>query len=84
MYQMIVLILFNKSLKWTIEQIANETQIKIDLLIQILNSLIKSNLLLCTQLNNEELKENDLHMKYIIELATDYKRYDIFLDLIIT
>jgi len=84
MYQMIVLILFNKSLKWTIEQIANETQIKIDLLIQILNNLIKSNLLLCTQLNNEELKENDLHMKYIIELTTDYKRYNILLDLIIT
>jgi len=74
---MSVLLLFNRSLKWTIEHILNETQIKIDLLIQILNNLIKSNLLLCKQLNNENLEENDIHMKYIIELAIDYKMYEI-------
>ncbi len=78
MYQMVILLLFNRSLTWTVEQIANETQMKTDLLIQILNKLIKSNLLLCTQLNNDEdLKGNDLDMKYIIALATDYKRSDI-------
>jgi len=74
---MIILLLFNRSLKWTVEQISNETEMKIDLLIQILNNLIKSNLLLCKQLNNEDLKENDLHMKYIIELDMDYKSYEI-------
>jgi hypothetical protein len=75
MYQMIILLLFNQSLQWTVEQISHETQMKMGLLIQILNSLIKSKLLLCTQINNEDLQENNLHIKYPIQLATDYQKF---------
>ncbi len=77
MYQMIVLLLFNRSLQWTVEQISEETQMKTGLVVQILNSLIKSKLLSCTQMNDEDLQENDLHIKYTIQLATDYQKFVI-------
>jgi hypothetical protein len=64
MYQMVVVLLFN-----------HETQIKTDLLIQILNHLVKSNLISCAELNDEDLKENDFYLNSIIQLADDFKRY---------
>ena len=83
MYQMVVLLLFNRSVQWTVEQIQNETQINIELLIQILNNLIKSKLLLCAQLNGEDLKENDFYLNCIVQLADDFKRYTSVCNLII-
>jgi len=77
MYQMIVLLLFNQSSQWTVKQIFDKTQMKMNLLIQILNSLIESKLLLCIQIDHEDLQENDLHLKYTIQLATDYQKSDI-------
>jgi hypothetical protein len=51
---MVVLLLFNKVLTWTVERIQDETQIKLELLLQILSGLLKSKLLVCTDINEDE------------------------------
>jgi hypothetical protein len=75
MYQMVVLLLFNRSVQWTVEQIQSGTQVNIELLIQILNNLIKSKLLLCAQAKGEGLKQDDFYLNYIVQLADDFERY---------
>ncbi|UJR08703.1 hypothetical protein I4U23_012960 [Adineta vaga] len=76
-YQMVVLLLFNRVLTWTVEQLQDETQIKLELLLQILLGLIKTKLLICSDINEDEfdddLKENDIKTNYSIRLATDFK-----------
>jgi cullin 1 len=75
---MVVLLLFNKSLTWTVERLQDETQIKLELLLQILLGLLKSKLLVCTDINedelDEDLKETDIKTNYSIRLSTDFKR----------
>jgi len=75
---MVVLLLFNKALTWTVERLQDETQIKLELLLQILLGLLKSKLLVCTDINeddlDEDLKETDIKTNYSIRLSTDFKR----------
>jgi len=75
---MVVLLLFNKSLTWTVERLQDETQIKLELLLQILLGLLKSKLLVCTDIHedelDEDLKETDIKTNYSIRLSTDFKR----------
>lgn len=75
---MVILLLFNKISNWTVEQIQDETQIKSELLIQVLCGLLKSKLLICTEINedelDEDLKETDIKLNYSIRIATDFKR----------
>jgi cullin 1 len=70
MYQMLILLLFNNSFELTIEQVQNETQIKIDLLLQILNILFKSKILICT----ESIDQVHPDMNSIIKLSNDFTR----------
>jgi hypothetical protein len=76
---MVILLLFNKVLTWTVERLQDETQIKLELLLQVLLGLLKSKLLMCTDINedelDEDLKETDIKTNYSIRLATDFKRY---------
>jgi cullin 1 len=67
---MLILLLFNTSFELTIEQIQNETQIKIDLLLQILNILFKSKILICT----ESIDQVHPDMNSIIKLSNDFTR----------
>jgi hypothetical protein len=75
---MVVLLLFNKLQNWTVERMQDETQIKADLFLQVLCVLLKSKLITCPQINDEdleeELKENDIKMNYSIQIAEDFKR----------
>jgi hypothetical protein len=75
---MVILLLFNKVLTWTVERMQDETQIKSDLLLQVLLGLLKSKLLTCTDIHEDELdedfKETDIKINYSIRLATDFKR----------
>jgi cullin 1 len=75
---MVILLLLNKVLTWTVEQIQDETQIKLELLLQVLLGLLKSKLLICTDINENELdedfKDTDIKINYSIRLATDFKR----------
>jgi len=60
----------------------DETQIKADLFLQVLCGLLKSKLITCPEINDEELeeeiKENDIKMNYNIQIAEDFKRYEYF------
>jgi cullin 1 len=69
-YQMVVLLLFNKEVCWTVERIQDETQIKMELLLQVLSSLLKSELLVCRDIKEDE----QIKMNYSIQLANDFKR----------
>jgi len=75
---MVILLLFNRDSTWTIEQIQDETQIKSELLLQVVFGLLKTKLLVCTDINenelSEELKVAKIKTSYSIRLATDFKR----------
>ena len=72
-YQMVVLLLFNKELIWTVKQIQDETQIQSELLLQILVGLLKRKLLVCDEVNIDD-QEVNLHSSHTIRLATDFNR----------
>ncbi|CAF3045733.1 unnamed protein product [Rotaria socialis] len=76
-YQMVVLLLFNKVLTWTVERLQDETQIKSELLLQVILGLLKSKLLICTDINDDEIdedfKESDIKTHYSIRLSTDFR-----------
>lgn len=84
-YQMVVLLLFNKSASWNIQQMQDETQIKEDLFLQVLCVLLKSKLIVCPEINEEELeedlKESDIKMNYSIRIADDFKSKKIKINL---
>ncbi|CAF4837528.1 unnamed protein product [Rotaria sp. Silwood1] len=84
-YQMVVLLLFNKFSSWTIERMQDETQIKVDLFLQVLCGLLKSKLIACAEINDDEfdedLKETDIKMNYNIQLADDFKSKKIKINL---
>jgi cullin 1 len=67
---MMILLLFNNSLEWTIEQIHNQTEIKINLLLEILNILLKSKILTCSQCINQV----DLDLNCTIKLSNHFIR----------
>ena len=75
---MVVLLLFNKVSTWTVERIQDETQIKLELLLQVLLGLLKSKLLFSPDINEDELdediKDTDVKTNYSIRLASDFKR----------
>ena len=75
---MVILLLFNKVFSWTVEQIQDETQIKSELLLQILFGLLKSKILVCTNINedeiNEDFKETDIKTNYSIRLSMEFRR----------
>lgn len=76
---MVVLLLFNKVSTWTVERIQDETQIKLELLLQVLLGLLKSKLLFSPNINeddlDEDLKDTDIKTNYSIRLASDFRRY---------
>ncbi|CAF1381648.1 unnamed protein product, partial [Didymodactylos carnosus] len=80
MYQLAVLLLFNKAEEYTVENLVDETLIKEELLLQVLCSLLKQKIITCTNLggdnmNSDELTEKDLKNEYTLHLALDYKKY---------
>ncbi|CAF2488809.1 unnamed protein product [Rotaria sp. Silwood2] len=84
-YQMVVLLLFNKLSSWTVEQMQDETQIKVDLFLQVLCGLLKSKLITCSEINDDELdedlKETDIKMNYNIQISDDFKSKKIKINL---
>lgn len=73
MYQLVVLLLFNKSSSWTIEQMEDETKMRRDLLIRTISGLLQSRLLICSRMK-EDLTEVDIDLEDTIEISTDFHK----------
>jgi cullin 1 len=66
---MAVLLQYNASESWTVQQLHELTQIKVDFLVQVLQILLKAKLL------QSDDDENELHANSTIALFTGYKKY---------
>lgn len=66
-FQMAVLLQYNGSETWTVQQLHESTQIKLDFLVQVLQILLKAKLL------QSEDDESELHPNSTVSLFTGYK-----------
>lgn len=66
-FQMAVLLQFNTGDSYTVQQLYESTQIETNILIQVLQILLKSKLLI------SEVDENDLHLSSVVKLFFGYK-----------
>lgn len=72
---MLILLLFNQSLQWTVEQIREATQIDSELLIKILYSFFQNKLCTFSQSNDElNLEEKDITLSTSVHLADQYQK----------
>jgi len=56
---------------------AKKTQIEVGLFMEVLCGLLKSKLIVCSEINNEELeglKENNIYMNYNIHICKNFTR----------
>lgn len=67
-FQMAVLLQYNVAETWTVAQLTEHTQIKMDYLIQVLQILLKAKLLVSDD------DENDLNANSLVSLFTSYKK----------
>lgn len=67
-FQMAVLLQFNVAESWTIAQLEENTQIKLDFLVQVIQILLKAKLIMCDD------DENDLSPNSIVNLFLGYKK----------
>merc|ERR1712038_1353741 len=69
-FQMAVLLQYNEADKWSVAQLGTSTEIKHDILIQVLQILLKSKLLVT---DGEDIEENNLDQDTIVSLFHTYK-----------
>jgi len=65
------LLLFNEKTEYLVKDIVELTQIKMDLLVQVLALLFKSKLLVS---DDEEIEENDINLNTPVRLFLNYKK----------
>ncbi|CAF1285047.1 unnamed protein product [Rotaria sordida] len=76
-YQMAILLVFNKFPKWTIEKMQDETQLKVDVFFPIICDLLKSKLIICPEIKDDDntkevFNEADIKVNYHIQIADDF------------
>ncbi len=72
-FQMAVLLQFNESDRWTIAQLSASTEIKKDILVQVLQILLKSKLLVTPDREEVDLEASSLDMETVVQLFHAYK-----------
>ncbi|CAF4463486.1 unnamed protein product [Rotaria sp. Silwood2] len=77
---MIVLLLFNENIKLTVEGIRDKTQIRPELLVQVLYSLLESKILLSKEIT-ENFQDHDIQMNHTIELTKNFTSKKIRINL---
>jgi cullin 1 len=70
-FQMAILLLFNEKTEYTVKDIADLTQIKMDTLVQVLALLLKTKLLVS---DDEEIDEQDIQPTTPVRLFLNYKK----------
>ncbi|CAF2160070.1 unnamed protein product [Rotaria magnacalcarata] len=73
-YQMIVLLLFNEKVHWTVGKIQKKTQIQFEFLVQVLCSLLKSKILFSKEIS-------DIKMNHIIEFNDEFQNNEFRINL---
>ena len=70
---MAVLLLFNKSHRWTVQEMEDETKIQREVLICTISSLLQSRLLTCLRMTEDSAKV-DIYSNDNIELSADFHK----------
>jgi hypothetical protein len=77
---MAILMLFNEFENMTVEKMLDTTQIESELFGQVLLGLLKSKVLICLQINpdelNDDFKVNNIELNYTIQVDESFKRLD--------
>lgn len=76
--QIAILLLFNKETEYQVKDIQEETQIKMDMLVQVLGLLFKSKLLVS---DDEDIEEADIHANTPVRLFMNYKNKKLRLNI---
>jgi len=78
---MALLLLFNQFENMTVETMLDKTQIEGELFTQVLSSLLKSKILICSQINaedlNKDIKKSDIQLNYTIQVDPRFTRFEI-------
>jgi hypothetical protein len=78
---MALLLLFNQFENMTVETMLDKTQIEGELFTQVLSSLLKSKVLICSQINaedlNKDIKKSDIQLNYTIQVDPKFTRFEI-------
>jgi cullin 1 len=82
---MAVLLLFNEYEHLTVERMLDTTQLESELFVQVLISLLKSQVLICSEIApeglTEEFKETSIKMTYTIQVDENFKSRKIKINL---
>ena len=73
---MTILLLFNEYNNITVEKMVDTTQIESQLFVQVLVPLLKSKILICSEIDAENVQESDIKREHTIQVDETFKRFE--------
>lgn len=73
---MAILLLFNEYNNITVEKMLDTTQIESVLFVQVLVTLLKSKVLICSDIDAENVKDSEIKKEYTIQVDEAFKRFE--------